>query len=64
MPYYPSFPSFRVFDSAVLYITAANLHFLIDFNFENSYEILYDVAIRLPSFKLFQSETAEIKIFK
>ena len=37
----------------VLYITAANLHFLIDFNFENSYGIVYDVAIRLPSFKLF-----------
>ena len=56
--------AFRVFDSAVLYITAANLHFLIDFNFENSFGILYDGVIRLPNFKSFQSETAEIKIFK
>ena len=45
---------------AVLYITAANLHSLTDFNFENSFGIDCYVAIRLPSFKLFWSETAEI----
>ena len=44
----------------VWYIPAANLHFLTDSNFENSFGIVSYVAIRLQSFKLFWSETAEI----
>ena len=44
----------------VWYIPAANLHFLTDLNFENSFGIVSYVAIRLQSFKLFWSETAEI----
>ena len=44
----------------VWYIPAANLHFLTDLNFENSFGIVSYVAIRLQSFKLFWFETAEI----
>ena len=44
----------------VWYIPAANLHFLTDLNFENSFGIVSYVAIRLQGFKLFWSETAEI----
>ena len=52
------------YNLVVLYITAANLHFLADSHFENSFGILYDGAIRLPNFKSFQSETAEIKMIE
>ena len=52
------------YNLVVFYITAANLHFIADSHFENSFGILYDGAIRLPNFKSFESETAEIKMIE